>query len=85
MLHLKGNDAAELGHGLDLHDARHDGAVREVAGELRLVCGDAFDPDSHFAGNQLQDLIDEEEGISARGQREAERGEEGVCERLFDL
>lgn len=37
---LQADDAAELGHGLDHQHAGHDGALGEVARELRLVVGD---------------------------------------------
>eukprot|EP00960_Hanusia_phi_P031645 749407-Hanusia_phi.AAC.3 len=61
--HLERNNASELRHRLDLHDSRHDRTVREVTGELRLVGRDALHSHGHLPRDELQDLVDEKEGV----------------------
>ena len=48
----------------NLEDAGHDGAVGEVAGELRLVGGDALDADRALPRHVLKDLVHEQERVA---------------------
>ena len=58
--------AAGLGDGFDHEDAGHDGVVGEVALELGLVERDVFDGDDALLALDLDDAVDEEEGIAMR-------------------
>jgi hypothetical protein len=49
-----------------LQDAGHDGAIGEMAGELRLIGGDALDSDSHLARDIFENFVHEEERIPAQ-------------------
>ena len=53
-----------MGDGLDHEDAGHDGVVGEVALEVGLVDGDVLDGDDAFGAFDLEDAVDEEEGVA---------------------
>ncbi len=55
--------AGEASH---LEDAGHDGSIREMAGELRLVRCDALDTNGPLPRHILQNLVDEKERVAVR-------------------
>jgi len=57
-------DGGDLGHGLELEDAGHDGVAGEVAGEEGLVDGDVFDAGAFGVAFEIDNAIDEEERVA---------------------
>lgn len=60
--------ARRLGQGLDDEDARHHGELREVTLEEILVDGDVLDADTGLVAIDVDDLVDEQEGVAMRQQ-----------------
>jgi biotin-[acetyl-CoA-carboxylase] ligase BirA-like protein len=62
-------DGPGLGHRLDDQDAGHDRAAREVAAEIPLVRPDTLPRDHTRPRLQVDDLVEQEEGVTVRQDR----------------
>lgn len=60
------HDAGDLGHGLHLEDAGHDGVSGEVSLEERLVGGDLLDAGALHVAFKADHTIDHEERVTVR-------------------
>jgi hypothetical protein len=75
--------AAGLGDGFDHEDAGHDGVVGEVTLEVGLVDGDVFDGDDALLAFDLEDAVDEEEGVAVGEEGHDLEDVHGTCCRLL--
>lgn len=57
-------DGGNLGHGFELEHAGHDGVFGEVTGEERLVHGHVLQPGTLVVAFEIDDSVDEEEGVT---------------------
>src|SRR5450759_4199915 len=63
---LERKQCGRLRHGLDDQHPGHDGKVRKVSLEERLVDGDILERPDTFAGHELKHAIDEQKRIAVR-------------------
>mmetsp|Transcript_34151 Transcript_34151/g.79357 ORF Transcript_34151/g.79357 Transcript_34151/m.79357 type:complete len:280 (-) Transcript_34151:7-846(-) len=61
---LQAHEPAKLSHGLHHQDAGHDGPVREVASELRLVGSHVLHAHNLLSRLERHNLVHEKEGVS---------------------
>ena len=71
--------AAGLRDGFDDENSGHDGKVRKMASEVRLVDGDVLDGDDAGFALHLEDAIDEEKRVTMRQDGHDLLDVQGVC------